>query len=381
MEVTGGIENQVVHFGGSIFPILGEASEGDALAQVGRVLQGDLLAEVVADFVQLDEEVLEHERRVLRTDQSGRLVPLIVGLEVLAQIGLGVAATDLLELRAKVTEVVALDGFPQVSGRMFGHPFAGLGDGDQLRLAGCILFLGRHVPGQLGVAMRQSHDGPHDDEAGFIEVELAGIGQAHLEGSLAFFDLLDHGGESVVVDPRVVQVAAATRPVEEADDEAGVIARFRVETVLLLEDLQRAGFQGALFPVVECPLVDPPVLRVLALLDGVVVLHPVDVPLRVGVDAVDGAGHAAHEAVVVDVELFPLQQGGHELGATHDVLVALSRRVHLLHDPDPLEIDLRRGRPELFFQPIDPVFVDLDTACRALRRILCLCHCMFSVLL
>ena len=204
-----------------------------------------------------------------------------------------------------------------------------------LRVAFCLL--GRHVPGQFGIAMRQAHNGPHDDEAGFIEVELAGIGQAHVEGRLPLLDLLDHGGQTMVVNPGVVQVAAATRPVKEADDVAGCIGRDRIKTVLLLEDLERAWLQCALFPVIERPLVDPLVLRVLALLNGVVVLHPIHVPFRIRVDAVDGAGHAAHEEVVVDVELLPLQQGGHELGSTHDVLVALSGRVDLLHDPDPLE--------------------------------------------
>ena len=107
---------------------------------------------------------------------------LIVGLQVLAQIGLGVAAADLFEFRADVTEEVALDGLSQVPGRMLGHPFAGFGDRDQLRLAGRVLLLGRHFPGQLGIAMSQADNGPHDDEAGFIEVELAGIGQAACRG-------------------------------------------------------------------------------------------------------------------------------------------------------------------------------------------------------
>ena len=377
MKVGRGIEDQVVHFRGGILAILGEPAERDALAQVGGVLYGDLLAEVVADLVQLDEEVLEHERRVLRTDQPGRLVALIVGLEVLAQIGLGVAAADLFEFRAEVAEEVSLNRFSQVPGRMLRNPFAGFGNRDQLRLAGRVLLLGRHLPGQLGIAMRQADDGPHDDEAGFIEVELAGVGQAHVEGRLTLLDLLDHGGQAMVVDPGVVQVAAATRPVEEADDEAGVVAGFRIEPVLLLEDLQRAGLQRPLFPVVERPLVHPLVLRVLALLDGVVVLHPIDVPFRIRVDAVDGAGHAAHEEVVVDVELLPLQQGGHELGATHDVLVALSGRVDLLHDPDPLEIDLSGRAPELFLQPVDPCGIGLHAAGGALLRVLCRrSHCL-----
>ncbi len=310
---------------------------------------------------------------------SGSISPaalsrLIVGLEVLAQIGLGVTAAHLFEFRADVTEEVALDGFSQVPGRMLGHPFAGFGNRDQLRLAGRVLLLGRHFPGQFGIAMSQADNGPHDDEAGFIEVELAGIGQAHVEGRLPLLDLLDHGGQPMVVNPGVVQVAAATRPVKETDDKAGIIARVRIETILLLEDLQRAGLQRTLVPVIERPLVYPLVLRVLALLNGIIVLHPIDVPFRIRVDAVDGAGHAAHEEVVVDVELLPLQQGGHELGATHDILVALSGRVNLLHDPDPLKINLSRRAPELFFQPIDPCLVGLDPPCGTLLCILCLFH-------
>ena len=103
--------------------------------------------------------------------------------------------------------------------------------------------------------MSQPDNGPHQDEAGFIKIELAGIGQPHVEGRLSLLDLLDHGGQPMIVDPGVVQVAAATRPVEETDDKAGVIARFRIEPILLLEDLQRAGLQRALFPVIKGPLV------------------------------------------------------------------------------------------------------------------------------
>ena len=66
MKVAACIQDHIVHFRGGILPILGEASERDALAQVGRVLQGDLFAKVIADFVQLDQEVLEHERRIVR---------------------------------------------------------------------------------------------------------------------------------------------------------------------------------------------------------------------------------------------------------------------------------------------------------------------------
>ena len=250
---------------------------------------------------------------------------------------------------------------------MLRHPFAGFGNRDQLRLAGRVFLLGRHVPRQFGIAMSQADNGPHDDEAGFIEVELAGIGQAHVEGRLTLLDLFDHGGQPMVVDPGVVQVAAATRPVKETDDKAGIIARFRIEPILLLEDLQRAGLQSTLVPVIERPLVHSLVLRVLALLNGIVVFHPIDVPFRIRVDAIDGAGHAAHEEVVVDVELLPLQQGGHELGSTHDILVALRLRVNLLHDPDPLKINLGRGAPELFFQTVDPCFVGLDPSLWRIR--------------
>ena len=83
---------------------------------------------VVADLVQLDEQELQQVGRFFRTDQAGRLVALIERLEVLAQVGLRVAATDLLDLRADVTQEVALDGFPQVPGRVLGNPLAGLGD-------------------------------------------------------------------------------------------------------------------------------------------------------------------------------------------------------------------------------------------------------------
>ena len=46
---------------------------------------------------------------------------------------------------------------------------------------------------------------------------------------------------------------------------------------------------------------------------------------------------------------FPLKQGGHEFGPADDLLVAGGILVHLMHDPDPLKIDLSRGAPELFF--------------------------------
>jgi hypothetical protein len=43
--------------------------------------------------------------------------------------------------------------------------------------------------------------------------------------------------------------------------------------------------------------------------DGVLFLHPVHVPLRERVHGVDAARHGAHEEVVVNVELLPLQHG------------------------------------------------------------------------
>ena len=211
-----------------------------------------------------------------------------------------------------------------------------------------------------------------------IEVQLGSIGQPHLKGRLSLLDLLDHGSQSMVVNPGVVQVAAAARPVKETDDKARIIGRAWIKSILLFEDLQRAGLQRALVPVIERPLVYPLVFRILALLNGIVFFHPIDVPFRIRVDAIDGAGHAAHKAVVVDVELFPLQQGGHELGATHDILVALSVRVNLLHDPDPLEIDLRFGAPELFFQSVDTCLVGFYLSCGTFFCFLFLFHFTFS---
>ena len=284
-QVLRGVEDQVVHLRGGVLPVFGEASEGDALAQVGRVLQSHLLSVVVADLVQLDEEVLEHEGRLLGIDQARRLVTLIERLQVLAEVGLGVAATDLLDLRADVAEEVALDGFPQVPGRMLGHPLAGLGDGDQLRLAGCVLLLRRHLPGQLGIAVRQPDDGLHRDQAGLVEVELRCVRQPHVEGLLPLLDLLDHAGQALVVDPGVVQVAAATRPGHELRDEAGLVDRVRIKAVLLDEDLVGPRPQRPLVPVLERPLVRLAVFRGLRLLDGLLFLHPLDVPFRIRVDA------------------------------------------------------------------------------------------------
>ena len=200
-EIACCIQDQVVHFRGGIFTILGIAPEGDALPQVGGVLQGDFLAVVVANFVQLDDEILEHERCFVRTDQSGSFVALIEGLEVLAQVGLGVTAADLLDFRTDVTEEVALHGFSQVPGRMLGNPFAGLGNGNQLCFAGRVFFLGRHFPGQLGIAMSQADNGLHGDETSFIEVELGGIRQPHLEGHLPLLDFLDHARKALRCRP------------------------------------------------------------------------------------------------------------------------------------------------------------------------------------
>ncbi len=201
VQVVARIQDHVVHFCGGIFAIFGIAAERDALAQVGRVLQGDLLAIVVADLIQLDDEVLEHEDCLVITDQAGSLVGLIERLEVLAQVSLRIAAADLFDLRDDVTEEVALDGFAQVAGRMLGHPLADLGDVEQFLLAVGIRFFRRHLAGQLGIAVGQANDGLHDDAAGLIEGELVGIRQAHLEGRLALVDLFDHAGKPIPVHP------------------------------------------------------------------------------------------------------------------------------------------------------------------------------------
>ena len=264
-----------------------------------------------------------------------------------------------------------LDRLPQVAGRILGNPLAGLGDGDQLGLAGGVLLLGRHLPSQLRVAMRQADDGLHDDERSLVEVELGGVRKPHLEGHLALLDLLDHARETFPVDPGVVQVASPARPAEEVDDQTGVIRGTRIEAVPLLEDLERPGLQRTLLPVLERPLVRLPVLRGRRLLDGVLRLHPIHVPFRIRVDAVDGTRHATHEEVVVDVQLLPLQQGRHELGSADDLLVAGSVLVHLGHDANALEVDLLRRAPELLLEPIDARLVGRDAACGTLR--LCCC--------
>ena len=56
------------------------------------------------------------------------------------------------------------------------------------------------------------------------------------------------------------------------------------------------------------------------------------------------ARHAAHKEVVVDIQLFPLQQGGEEFGPAEDLLITGGVLVNLGHDPDPLEIDILGGR-------------------------------------
>ncbi len=212
---------------------------------------------------------------------------------------------------------------------MFRYPFAGFGNRDQLRLTGFIFFLRRHFPGQLGVAMSQVDNGLHGDEACFVKVQLGGIRQTHIEGLLPLLDLFDHAGKAFVIDPGVVQVASATRPVKETHDETGVKGRGRIESIPLLEDLKRARLQRTFFPVIERPLVRFPVLRGLRLLNRILFLHPIHVPFRIRVDAVDGARHAAHEEIVVDVQLFPLKQGCHEFGPADDLLVANGVFVHL----------------------------------------------------
>ena len=88
VKVVTCIQDHVIHFSGGIISIFGKASERDALTQVGGVLQGDLLAVVVADLVQLDNEVLEHKDGLVVPDKSGGLVGLIERLQILAQVRL-----------------------------------------------------------------------------------------------------------------------------------------------------------------------------------------------------------------------------------------------------------------------------------------------------
>ena len=214
--------------------------------------------------------------------------------------------------------------------------------------------------------MSQADNGLHGDLTSFIEVQLGGIGQPHLERHLPLLDVLEHARKAFVIDLGIVQVAAATRPAEELSDEACVIDRVWIKTIPLLEDLKRPRLQRTLVPVLERPLVRLPVLRGLRLLNGILFFHPIHVPFRIRVDAVDGAGHATHEEVVIDVQLLPLKQGGHELGSSEDLLVASGVLVNLCHDPDPLKINLRRRAPELFFQSIDPCIIGLDLCCGTL---------------
>jgi len=91
---------------------------------------------------------------------------------------------------------------------MFGNPLAGLGQGDQFGLAGGVLLLGRHLPGQLGIAVGKPDDGFMTIWQA-VEVELRGVRLPHLEGHLALFDVLEDAGQALVEDLGVVQVAAA----------------------------------------------------------------------------------------------------------------------------------------------------------------------------
>ena len=195
------------------------------------------------------------------SDQTGSLVGLIERLEVLAQVSLRIAASDLFDLGDDVTEEVALDGFSQIPGRMLGHPFADLGDVEQFLLADGIRLFRRHLSGQFSITVSQANKGPHDNETGFIEGELVGIRQPHLEGRLSLLDLFDHAGKPIPVHPGIVQVAAATGPVKETNDIAGSIGRARIKTILPFEDLKRAGLQRPLVPVFERPFVRLAVFR------------------------------------------------------------------------------------------------------------------------
>ena len=344
-EIERGIENHVVHFRRGIATVLGITRKGDTLSQVGGVRLGDSLAIVVVDLIQLDGEVLEHEDRVFIGDESGRLVGLIERLKVLTQIGLGVPAADLLKFCNDVTEEVTLDGLPQVAGGILGNPLAGFGEGDQLRFAGCVLLLRRHFTSQLGIAMGIADRRPHHDEGCLIEVELGEVRHPHLEGHLPLLHLLDHAGKALAVNPRVVQVATAGRPVMERGDQAGVVTGFRVVAKALLKDGFGAEFHPTRAPVVDRPLVRRLVFRRRRVFDRLLLDHPIHLPFGIGVERVEFACHGADKEVVVDIQFLALQDGSQEFGALEERMIARGFFVHLAHDPDSLEVEILRSAP------------------------------------
>ena len=339
----------------------GDAGHGGEAAEGLHVRGGDDHGHVV----HLHERERDQLLRLLRRENAAVDVLAEVGIEVLVRSAEGDAERGRLDAQAQVDEPHCLQRLLEALRRIGGHAAAVDGDLFELRAARLVLFLLRHLVGELGVAVREA------DRA--VEGDLRGgdIGDLLLIGGIGagdlLVDLLLHGLEAdadrlLIVDRRVREVRGLAR---DGHEDGAVLIHER-------------------HPV-DAP--DPLVLRRLAVPVREVLLHDLPlflpngraaVPLALGeqVDlvqipfplqlrdqeraAVLAGGIADDQLAVVDADAHVLQNVCHALRAADDLRLALGLHEGLGEILRAVGADLRGTEYELP-EPRDAVraFVEL----------------------
>ena len=136
----------------------------------------------------------------------------------------GVPAVELGDGR-KVDEPVHLDGLPEVARRVGGDPAADVGYLEELGLALLVLFLGCHLLGEVGVALREDDDRVAGDvhalELLVLGCRLGVVDEVELRAG--FGDLFLHVERAFMVDGVVERGVAERALFAEFGEGAGLV--------------------------------------------------------------------------------------------------------------------------------------------------------------
>ena len=168
-----GLNHHVAELVGGIVTVLVDAAaaglNGDAVA--GRILRSDLVLEQ-GHLRHLDPQAVQQFLGVVVREDTGSLVGLVVGIQVLVQAAQVVGGSVLLHVAGVLVGQDRLAGLIERAGGMLGHPAADLRDFQQLRLAGGVGALRRLLLRQFRVTVGQVDNGIRHHNFGAIEERL-----------------------------------------------------------------------------------------------------------------------------------------------------------------------------------------------------------------
>ena len=296
------------------------------------------VALVHGDFEMLDPLALQQGEHLLLREHPLIQILLVERIHVLAVTAQGVAAAALFDLDAAVRKPEGLQGFTEVAGRELGNPTADFGDFHEFRL---LLRIGFGLGGflcEIRVAVGVGYDRVEGDLAGPVEFDLGPVGSVLGEGPVRGFDLFEDPSDPLGEHGRIVGHAGTRGVVVHRIDPAALYEQFRVATVQLLVELVGAVVRGLALPrfvdlfqdflgfVGEAHFAERGQGQLFRIK---VVLDPVALPFRVGVDHGPAASQAAYDGVAVKIDFLVVQHLFKQLGAGDENALALALVVGL----------------------------------------------------